>query len=283
MRATIPLTRPITGSGPSRCAGVARAAGLRVAPWRRVPALFPRWTNTPYWIAIAMLGAIVVGVVVAPMIYVRTPYGTSQFTPVVQPVEFDHRHHVARRRDRLPLLPPERRARRRTPGSRRPRSAWAVTARSGRTARSSRWSGRAGTPASRSAGSGSTTFPDHVYFHHGVHVSAGIAVRALPRPTSRRWRASSASPPLTMGWCLDCHRDPPGPAGPRPPHHPAHHLQRVSPLGPHEPRRANRSPRSAVTRIEITRREALQLFGAERRRCSRPAASSAPARRSVRP
>lgn len=49
--------------------------------------------------------------------------------------------------------------------------------------------------------------PDHVRFHHGVHVTAGVncatchgAVRAMPRTV----RAQT----LSMGWCLDCHRAP---------------------------------------------------------------------------
>jgi len=49
--------------------------------------------------------------------------------------------------------------------------------------------------------------PEHVRFHHGAHVAAGIgcatchgAVEAMPRTVKAET--------LSMGWCLDCHRDP---------------------------------------------------------------------------
>jgi hypothetical protein len=48
--------------------------------------------------------------------------------------------------------------------------------------------------------------PDHVRFHHAAHVTAGVtcatchgAVEAMPRTV----RAQT----LSMGWCIDCHRD----------------------------------------------------------------------------
>ena len=49
--------------------------------------------------------------------------------------------------------------------------------------------------------------PDYVYFDHSIHIAKGIgcstchgdvATMPLMRQTA----------PLTMGWCLDCHRDP---------------------------------------------------------------------------
>ena len=49
--------------------------------------------------------------------------------------------------------------------------------------------------------------PDYVYFDHSIHIAKGVgcttchgAVQDMPlmRQTA----------PLTMGWCLDCHRDP---------------------------------------------------------------------------
>ncbi|WP_119679123.1 cytochrome c3 family protein [Indioceanicola profundi] len=49
--------------------------------------------------------------------------------------------------------------------------------------------------------------PDHAYFHHGAHISAGVgcstchgnvAAQAVPVAPQR----------YSMNWCLDCHRDP---------------------------------------------------------------------------
>lgn len=55
-----------------------------------------------------------------------------------------------------------------------------------------------------------TRLPDHVYFNHGIHVNRGVScitchgeVGNMPLITK--------SEPLTMRWCLDCHRNP----GPR--------------------------------------------------------------------
>ena len=49
--------------------------------------------------------------------------------------------------------------------------------------------------------------PDHVRFHHGAHVTAGVGcgvchgdVAAMPRTVKTET--------MSMGWCLDCHRDP---------------------------------------------------------------------------
>ena len=49
--------------------------------------------------------------------------------------------------------------------------------------------------------------PDFAYFDHSVHLSAGVGCESchgridqMPVVTQRE--------PLTMGWCLECHRDP---------------------------------------------------------------------------
>lgn len=49
--------------------------------------------------------------------------------------------------------------------------------------------------------------PDFVYFHHGVHVQKGVGCvechgRVDLMPLARREK------PLTMEWCLECHRNP---------------------------------------------------------------------------
>src|SRR6266540_4961367 len=58
-----------------------------------MPALCPPWTNTAYGLALVALVTFVVGLVAAPMIYMRTSYANHIGDPVAQPVEFDHRHH----------------------------------------------------------------------------------------------------------------------------------------------------------------------------------------------
>lgn len=49
--------------------------------------------------------------------------------------------------------------------------------------------------------------PDFVYFNHSIHIHKGIGCVSCHGPVdemSLTWRAK----PLTMQWCLDCHREP---------------------------------------------------------------------------
>ncbi|MBT8496562.1 MAG: cytochrome c family protein [Deltaproteobacteria bacterium] len=49
--------------------------------------------------------------------------------------------------------------------------------------------------------------PDYVYFNHSAHVTRGVGCESCHGRIDQMvevWQASS----LTMGWCLDCHRNP---------------------------------------------------------------------------
>ena len=49
--------------------------------------------------------------------------------------------------------------------------------------------------------------PDHVYFNHSAHVTRGVSCVECHGRVDRMvevWQHA----PLSMGWCLDCHRDP---------------------------------------------------------------------------
>jgi len=51
------------------------------------------------------------------------------------------------------------------------------------------------------------TLPDYVYFDHSIHVAKGVGCTECHGPIGDMpltWRATD----LTMGWCLDCHRNP---------------------------------------------------------------------------
>jgi hypothetical protein len=174
---------------------------------------FPRWSNTAVRLAVAGGLAGACAVVAAPMIAVRTAYLTGQDLPVDQPVELDHRHHVqdggieclychptattgaaagipatevcmgchSQIWPTSPLLEPVRRS-------------WL----SGRPIRWNRVH----------------ALPDFVYFHHGIHVGrAGIGCPTCPGRVDRAARVAKVVP-MTMGWCLDCHRDPARRLGP---------------------------------------------------------------------
>jgi hypothetical protein len=49
--------------------------------------------------------------------------------------------------------------------------------------------------------------PDFVYFHHGIHIQKGVGCAECHGRIDKMplaWRDK----PLTMEWCLECHRDP---------------------------------------------------------------------------
>ena len=47
--------------------------------------------------------------------------------------------------------------------------------------------------------------PDFVYFNHSQHVGANVACQSCHGPVETMARVRQEAP-LTMGWCLDCHR-----------------------------------------------------------------------------
>jgi hypothetical protein len=49
--------------------------------------------------------------------------------------------------------------------------------------------------------------PDYVYFDHSIHVAKGVACTTCHGPIEQMKLTRQAAP-LTMEWCLDCHRDP---------------------------------------------------------------------------
>ena len=49
--------------------------------------------------------------------------------------------------------------------------------------------------------------PDYVYFDHSIHVAKGVGCTTCHGDVGGMQLMYQAAP-LTMGWCLDCHRDP---------------------------------------------------------------------------
>lgn len=49
--------------------------------------------------------------------------------------------------------------------------------------------------------------PDYVYFDHSIHVAKGVGCTTCHGDVDHMPLTRQAAP-LTMGWCLDCHRDP---------------------------------------------------------------------------
>jgi hypothetical protein len=49
--------------------------------------------------------------------------------------------------------------------------------------------------------------PDYAYFDHSIHIAKGVGCTTCHGPVGRM-PLMRAGAPLTMGWCLDCHRNP---------------------------------------------------------------------------
>jgi hypothetical protein len=49
--------------------------------------------------------------------------------------------------------------------------------------------------------------PDFVYFDHSAHLNAGVGCESCHGRIDQMVKVAQEKP-LTMGWCLDCHRDP---------------------------------------------------------------------------
>ncbi|WP_414832969.1 cytochrome c3 family protein [Afifella sp. YEN Y35] len=52
-----------------------------------------------------------------------------------------------------------------------------------------------------------TNLPDYVYFNHSVHVENGVGCTTCHGSVDKMPLMQKAEP-MTMQWCLDCHRDP---------------------------------------------------------------------------
>ena len=49
--------------------------------------------------------------------------------------------------------------------------------------------------------------PDYVYFDHSIHIAKGVGCTTCHGPVDQMKLMRQAAP-LTMQWCLDCHRNP---------------------------------------------------------------------------
>jgi hypothetical protein len=169
-------------------------------------ALFSKRSNGLLLLVLATLGLGAAGTVGGLMLYWRTPYGTNQNVQLVQPVQFDHRHHVQddlidcrychTTVEKAPSagLPPTElclschaQVWNKSPLLDQVRASWFAN-------RPIVW-----TRVHK--------LPDFVYFNHAIHVTKGIGCAECHGRVDKMAVLEQAQP-LTMGFCLDCHRDP---------------------------------------------------------------------------
>ncbi|MGQ0506183.1 MAG: cytochrome c3 family protein [Myxococcaceae bacterium] len=168
--------------------------------------LFPRWTNSLSRASALALLATPAIAVAALMLYVRSPFVTGQDIQREQPVQFDHRHHVADEGidcrychttvDSAPTagIPPlstcmscHAQIWNQSPKLELVREAYF-------TGMPLKWNRV-------------HNLPNFVYFNHSIHVNKGVGCVACHGRVDQMAAIMQAQP-LTMRWCLDCHRDP---------------------------------------------------------------------------
>lgn len=140
------------------------------------------------------------------MAWVRTPNVTRRYAPVKQPIPFDHRLHVTGFKIdcRYCHASVERSA---TAGI--PPVSLCVPCHSGTWLRSPQLA-----PVQQSLAANRPVqwnrvdiLPDFVYFNHAIHVAKGVGCESCHGRVDRMGQVYQAEP-LTMNWCVSCHRDP---------------------------------------------------------------------------
>jgi hypothetical protein len=169
-------------------------------------ALFPRSSNR---LARLTIGLVIAGASVALgglLLFQRIPYGTRQLVEVVQPVQFDHRHHV---------LDDAVDCRYCHQGVERGASAGIPSTSLCMNCHAQIWNKSPRLePVRRSYFTGRPIawvrvhqLPDFVYFNHSIHVAKGVGCETCHGRVDQMPNLFQVAP-LTMSWCLDCHRNP---------------------------------------------------------------------------
>lgn len=137
---------------------------------------------------------------------VRSPFGTARAEPVPQPVEFDHRHHAGD--DAIDCRYCHSTVEKSSTAG-YPSTATCLRC------HSQIWNRSALLDPVRAAYFENRAIPwrrvyqlpDFVFFDHSIHVNKGVGcIECHGRVDlmAAVWQVG----PLTMSWCLDCHRDP---------------------------------------------------------------------------
>ncbi len=168
--------------------------------------IFAARANTLFRVFLVLLVLLPAGAVAALLTLQRSDYVTGRNETVTQPVMFSHRHHTAEigidcrychtsvEDSSFAGIPP-------TETCMTCHSQLFTEAEMLRPVRESWVTGM------RLDWNRVHDMPDYVYFDHSVHLAGGVACTTCHGPVGGMQLTRQAAP-LTMGWCLDCHRDP---------------------------------------------------------------------------
>lgn len=178
----------------------------RGAPTTDAPPLFPRWANRAGALAVAVLLAVIIGGPALLMAWVRTPDLRRQYEPVAQPIAFSHPVHVTGLRIdcRYCHATVERAAYAGLPSTATCVPCHNAVTMQGAMMAPVRASLASGRPISWQRVNG---VPDFVFFNHAAHTTHGVGCETCHGRVDRMERVYQAAP-LTMNWCVSCHRDP---------------------------------------------------------------------------
>jgi hypothetical protein len=168
--------------------------------------LFRPRHNTLAQISLFVLAAGAVGTLGGLMIYVRTPLARGMEDPIEQPLQFDHRHHT---RDEGIDCRYCHTTVDRSPHASIPPTQLCLNC------HSQVWNKSPLLEPVRQSFFENKPLtwrrvyrvPDFVYFNHSIHVNKGVGCVTCHGRVDQMAAVEKATP-LTMGWCLDCHRNP---------------------------------------------------------------------------
>ena len=171
-----------------------------------MPQYFSRSANT--FARISILAGVSSVIVVLSLSYliVRSPYETMQNVPREQPVPFSHAHHVGGLGIdcRYCHTSVEKSSFANIPQTKICMNCHSQMWASSPTLEPVRESYRTGKSIEWTR---VNDLPDFVYFNHSIHVAKGVGCTTCHGRVDKMnltWQAQ----PLTMEWCLDCHRHP---------------------------------------------------------------------------
>lgn len=168
--------------------------------------LFSRDADSTVRFGLTVFALALIGGPLFLMWWVRTPYVTGQFSQLTQPIPFDHRHHVVDdgincvychvdvERSPYAGVPPTELCLNCHSQIWNTSPALDLVWRSNRDRRPIPWERV-------------TYLPDFVFFNHAIHVHKGVGCESCHGRVDEMPRVYQVAP-LTMSWCLDCHRHP---------------------------------------------------------------------------
>jgi hypothetical protein len=171
-----------------------------------MPALFSPIHNRLLQLVVVLLISGPVVFIIALWVWVRIPWLTQAGFEIEQPIKFDHRHHV--RDDGIDCLYCHSLAERSPHAGIPPNSTcmgchgqiWNQTPEL-ELLRANYFAGRS------TVWTAVHDLPDFVYFNHAAHLVHGIGCSSCHGRVDEMPAVYQATP-MSMGWCLDCHRNP---------------------------------------------------------------------------